>query len=60
MGLIGASNGNIGLYGYTTAPNTAAFYAENLAASGQRVAGFFYGDVQVLGNFASLAPRMLP
>jgi hypothetical protein len=50
VGLVGISDQNIGLYGYTVAPNVPAFYAEHLGASG-RIAGRFYGDVQVIGNF---------
>jgi hypothetical protein len=50
VGLIGISAGSIGLYGYTTAVNTPAFYSESLAPSG-RIAGYFNGDVQVVGNF---------
>jgi hypothetical protein len=50
VGLVGISTGNIGLYGNNNVPNVPAFYAENL--SGAPVAGFFYGDVQVQGNFS--------
>jgi hypothetical protein len=50
VGLVGISDNSIGLYGYTVAPNVPAFYAENLGPSG-RIAGRFYGDVQVIGNF---------
>jgi hypothetical protein len=51
VGLVGISSGSIGLYGYTTAASVPAFYAENLSGPGTSVAGFFYGDVTVQGNF---------
>jgi hypothetical protein len=50
VGLVGISDQNIGLYGYTVAPNVPAFYSENLAASGNRFAGLFNGNVTVQGN----------
>jgi hypothetical protein len=51
VGLVGISNTSIGLYGYNTTPDVPAFYAENLAPSGNRVAGLFNGHVTVQGNF---------
>jgi hypothetical protein len=51
VGLVGISSASIGLYGYTTAQSVPAFYAENLSGPGTSVAGYFYGDVTVEGNF---------
>jgi hypothetical protein len=54
VGLVGISDTSIGLYGYNQITGTPAFYAENLAASGNRLAGYFNGNVQVQGNFTVL------
>ena len=50
VGVVGISDNSIGVYGLTSAPNVAAIYAEHLGTSG-RLAGRFYGDVHVEGNF---------